>query len=287
MKRPADAGPNAEQIRYWNEQGGPRWVANADRIDAHIGPLGRLALERAGIAPGQRVLDVGCGCGQTSLELAGRVGPTGRVTGIDLSAEMLAVAARRAREAGLANLRFEVADAQTEALAAGGFDRVFSRFGVMFFADPEAAFASLRRSLADGGCLAFVCWQELRRNAWMLGPLLAASKHVALPPPPAPGEPGPFSLGDPQRLRGVLEAAGFARVELEGVETSLRIGGAGGVEEAAEFLLEVGPTARVLEGASPSVREAVAGAVREVVAAHATAEGVRMDCAVWIALARL
>ncbi len=285
MKRLADAGPNAEQIRYWNEQGAPRWVANADRIDAHIGPLGRLALERAVIARGQRVLDVGCGCGQTSLELAGRVGPTGRVTGIDLSAEMLAVAARRAREAGLANLRFEVADAQTEALAAGGFDRVFSRFGVMFFADPAAAFANLRRSLTDGGCLAFVCWQELRRNAWMLGPLLAAAKHVALPPPPAPGEPGPFSLGDPQRLRGVLEAAGFARVELEGVETSLRIGGAGGVEEATEFLLEVGPTARVLEGASPSVREAVAGAVREVIAAHATAEGVRMDCAVWIAVA--
>lgn len=99
MKRLADAGPNAEQIRYWNEQGGPRWVAHADRIDAHIGPLGRLALERAGIEPGQRVLDVGCGCGQTSLELAGRVGPAGRVTGIDLSADMLAVAARRAGEA--------------------------------------------------------------------------------------------------------------------------------------------------------------------------------------------
>ncbi len=285
MKRLADAGPNAEQIRYWNEQGGPRWVAHADRIDAHIGPLGRLALERAGIEPGQRVLDVGCGCGQTSLELAGRVGPAGRVTGIDLSADMLAVAARRAGEASLANLRFEVADAQTEALEAGSFERVFSRFGVMFFADPVAAFANLRRSLADGGRLVFVCWQELRRNPWMLGPLLAAAKHVALPPPSAPGEPGPFSLGEAERLRGVLEAAGFARVELEGVETSLRIGGAGGVEEATAFLLEVGPTARVLEGASPSVREAVAGAVREVVAAHASTEGVRMDCAVWIAVA--
>ena len=286
MKRIAEAGPNVEQIRYWNEQAGPKWVAYADRLDARIGPLGRLAMERADLGAGQRVLDVGCGCGQTSLELARRVGPSGRVSGVDLSAQMLDKAAARAREAGLANLAFEVADAQTAELGVARYHRIYSRFGVMFFADPVAGFANLRRALAADGALAFVCWQELARNRWALEPLLAAGKHIPLPEPPAPGAPGPFSLAERGRLEGVLAAAGFGRVEIEGVETDFELAGDGGVDEATEFLLEIGPTARALAEADPDARAAVAGAVREVVAAHAAPGGVAMDCAVWLVVAR-
>jgi SAM-dependent methyltransferase len=286
MKPLAEAGPNTEQIRDWNDQAGAKWVDHAERLDAHIGPLGRLALERAELAAGQRVLDVGCGCGQTSLELARRVGPAGRVTGIDLSAPMLARAAERAREAGLSNLSFEAADAQTAALGAGRFDRIFSRFGVMFFADPVAGFGNLRGALADAGLLTFVCWQELGRNPWALEPLLAAGKHIPLPEPPAAGAPGPFALADPERLRGLLRDAGFERVEIEGVETEIQVGGARGVDEATDFLLEIGPTSRALAEAEPDARAAVAGAVREVMAAHWTPQGVRMGCAVWVVVAR-
>jgi SAM-dependent methyltransferase len=287
LRRPADAGPNAEQIRYWNDEAGPKWVAFADRLDGHIEPLGRLAMERAGVAPGERVLDVGCGCGQSTLLLGERVGRAGRVTGIDVSARMLEEAVRRARRAGATHLDFQAADAQTAEPSGGPFDLAYSRFGVMFFQDPPAAFANLRRALRPDGRLAFVCWQPLAKNPWLLEPLLAAGRHLALPAPPEPGAPGPFSLGDPERLRGVLGAAGYTRIEIEDVETQLILGGAGGVEEATRFLLEgVGPTSRLLEGADAATRDAVADAMGEVLAARLTPDGVRMGCAVWVVVAR-
>jgi len=287
MRRLTDTGPNAEQIRYWNEDAGPKWVAFGDRLDGHIEALGRLAMDRAAVAAGERVLDVGCGCGHSTLLLGERVGAAGHVTGIDISAPMLERAAQRARDAGAANLDFAVADAQTAELAGGPFDLVYSRFGVMFFQDPPAAFANLRRVLGAEGRLAFVCWQPLGANPWLLEPLLAAGKHVELPAPPEPGAPGPFSLGDRDHLRAVLGEAGYERIEIEGVETQLTLGGSGGVDEATGFLLEgVGPTSRILAQADAATRDAVAQAVRQVVASHLTPEGVRMDCAVWTVVGR-
>ena len=284
MKSLAETGPNAEQIRYWNEEAGPRWVAFRDRLDALIEPLGALALERAAAAPGERVLDVGCGCGQTSLALARQVGPQGRVTGIDLSAAMLEVAAGRARDAGLGQARFLAADAQTAEL--DPVDLVFSRFGVMFFADPVAAFANLRAALAPGGRLVFVCWQAIGANPWMLEPLLAMAKHVALPPPPAPGEPGPFSFGDAERVRGILRDAGFSRLRIEPAETELRLGGPGGIDEALDFVLRIGPASAALRDAAPDSVARVGEAVREVLAARARPDGVSMPAAVWLVTAR-
>src|SRR6266852_2919404 len=147
----AEPEANAEQIRYWNEAAGPKWVAFQKVIDAQIAPLGERAMDRAGIAPGERVIDVGCGCGDTTIALARRVGPTGLVLGVDISAPMLERAAETARAAVAANVRFENADAQTHRLSPGAFDVVYSRFGVMFFADPVAAFVKLRAALTLGG----------------------------------------------------------------------------------------------------------------------------------------
>lgn len=280
-------GPNAEQIRYWNEAAGPKWVALQEFIDAQIRPLGLLAMERGGIGAGEHVLDVGCGCGDSTLEIARRVGPTGSVTGIDISKPMLARAAESARASGLANATFLLADAATERLPEGRFDVLFSRFGVMFFEDPAAAFANLRRALAPGARLAFVCWRALQENPWMLVPLMAAAQHITLTPPPSPHAPGPFAFADAERVGGILAGAGFADVAFERVDETLTVGGSLPLEQVVDFLMQMGPTARALLEVGDDQRRAVAAAVLEAMRPYHTAEhGLRMASAAWIATAR-
>jgi SAM-dependent methyltransferase len=241
------------------------------------------------VAPGERALDVGCGCGQTTFQLAERVAPAGSVVGIDISAVMLARAQERAARSGAegVRIRFENADAQTAALGEAAFDLVFSRFGVMFFADPPAAFANLRRALAPGGRLAFVCWQGPERNEWVRVPLAAAAKHLTLPRP-APGAPGPFALSDPERTRAILAQAGFREIEIEPHERDLAIA-RGSLDEAAGFLTQIGPLSRALReagAAGAELQEAVAQSVREALAPYAGPQGVRMGSASWIVTAR-
>jgi SAM-dependent methyltransferase len=274
------SGPNADQIEYWNELAGPKWVAAETLLDAQISSLGLRTMEHTGVAPGEAILDVGCGCGQTTLQLADKVGPGGSVLGIDVSRVMLERARRRAASRG--NVRFEVADAQIATLSNARYDLVFSRFGVMFFADPTAAFANLRSSLKRGGRVAFVCWQELGRNPWMRVPLAAAATQVSLPAPPAPDAPGPFAFADADRVQRVLAGAGFANVACTGVEQALLVGGGGALDRTVEFLLQIGPLGAVLREASEATRSAVAGAVVDAVAGYATPEGVRMDAAAWL-----
>jgi SAM-dependent methyltransferase len=277
--------PNAEQIRYWNETG-PKWVSFQQPVDAQLRPLGRQTMERAGIAAGERVIDVGCGCGGTTIELGERVGPAGLVLGVDISAPMLERAAATARAAGLANVRFENADAQIHRLSPGAFDVVYSRFGIMFFTDPVAAFANLRAALRTGGRLAFVCWQAALENPWLLVPLQAAAQHLTLPPPPAPDAPGPFAFADPERVRGILARAGFDRIALEDVRMPLMLGGGGALDEAVRILTEgIGPVSGALREADPALRPAVAAAVRAAIAPFHTPEGVRMGSAAWIVTA--
>ena len=276
-------GPNAEQIRYWNETIGPRWVEQGDLLDAQIAPLGVAAMERARPAPGERVLDVGCGCGQTSVQLAERVGPKGSVFGVDVSTPMLERA--RVRAAGHPNLRFARADAQTHAWDER-FDLAFSRFGVMFFADPVAAFANLRRALRPGGRVGFVCWQGIDRNPWLLVPLRAVVGIVDLPAPPPPGAPGPFSFADPERVQGILESGGFEEVGLERLEGELAIGAGGDLERAVQFTLQMGPVSAALREAGEDARQRAADAIRAALAPLATPTGVRAEYAAWIATAR-
>src|SRR5262245_14865324 len=282
---PAPAGTNAEQIRYWNEVNAEKWIRFRRAIDEQIGPLGRAAMEKAAIRSGERALDVGCGCGDTTLEIARRVGPTGFVVGLDVSAPMLAEATTRAREAGASNARFSNSDAQTHRFSSGAFDVGFSRFGVMFFADPVRAFANLGGALGPGGRLAFVCWQALDRNPWMGVPMKAAAREIPIPPPADPLGPGPFAFADSDRVRRILTDAGFTNVAIDAHEEVLSIGGRADVDAAAEFLMQMGPTGAALRQADPSAEPRVRAAIAKAVAPFLGSDGVRMPSAAWIVLA--
>ncbi len=278
-------GPNAEQITYWNEVSAPKWIHFQQVIEVQIGPLGRLAMERAAIRPGERVLDVGCGCGQTTLELAERVGGAGTVVGIDVSSPMLERATESARRRGATNVRFWNADAQTHAFAPGEFDLVYSRFGIMFFFEPARAFTNLARALRPAGRVAFVCWQGLERNPWLAVPMAAATREIAFPPRSGPEAPGPFSFADPERVRRILDGAGFRDVAFDAAEAMLTIGGGGSLGDAVEFLVQMGPTGVALRDADASARSRVVAAVTTAVEPLYGAGGLRMGSAVWIVTA--
>jgi SAM-dependent methyltransferase len=268
---------NEDQVAYWNEQSGPTWAALQKLIDAQIAPLGLQAIDALAPRAGERVLDAGCGCGDTTLEIARRVGPGGEVLGVDISAPMLEVAVERAAAAGYTEVGFRRADAQI-AQFDSKFDAAFSRFGVMFFADPIAAFTNIHGALRPGGRLVFVCWRHPAQNPWMMVPLEAALRFVPPPPPMDPTEPGPFAFADGSRVRAILMAAGFK--DIVTTPFDIEIGGFA-LDQALELALRIGPLGRLLRDA-PDKRDDVVGAVREALAAHDTGQGVWLKSGTWI-----
>ena len=280
------SGPNAQQIQYWNELAGPKWVTLYRFIDAQVTPLGLRAMARASVRVGERVLDIGCGCGSTTVELARRVGPTGAVTGVDISSVMLERALLAAREADLDHVRCVNADAQTYRFKPSSVDVVFSRFGVMFFAQPEEAFRNLLTALRPGGRLSFVCWRALAENPWMTVPLGAALPHLPPPPLPAPEAPGPFAFADAERVRRILATAGFVEIALEALNETLTIGGGTDLAQTVDYLMQMGPLGAALRESGPELRSQVAVSVREALRPYQTADGVRMPSAAWVVTAR-
>jgi SAM-dependent methyltransferase len=282
------SGPNAEQIRCWNEVSGPKWVALHDLVDKQIRPLGQQAMDRAQIGGGERVLDVGCGCGATTVELARRVGPTGMVTGVDVSTIMVERARQAAAQAGLSNVHFVNADAQTYPFAPQSYDVVFSRFGVMFFAQPEAAFANLRTALRATGRVVFVAWQTVQLNPWMFVPMAAAAQHIPIPLPASPDAPGPFAFADAERVRTILSRAGLVELAFEELNDTLTVAGGTTLDQTVNFLLQMGPTGNALRdaGAGAAAVTAVTAAIREALHAYVTPDGVRMQAAAWIVSGR-
>ena len=274
----ASTSGNAAQIENWNSQSGRTWVEFQAQLDAQIEPLGAAALALLGARAGESILDVGCGCGQTSLSLAAAVGATGRVLGVDVSAPMLDVARTRASQGGFTQVEFRQLDAQVAALDARSFDALYSRFGVMFFADPLAAFTNLRASLKPGGRLSFVCWRALEQNPWMVVPLEAARTFLPPSPPPDPLAPGPLAFADPGRVRSILHGAGYTRLSVEAFDTE--IGGAA-LDAAAALALRVGPLGAALRE-NPGLTTKVRTAVRAALAPYETPAGVLLPAAVWL-----
>lgn len=275
---------NAKQIAFWSGVGGRHWVERQELWDIVLQPVLDAALARAEVRPGEQVIDVGCGCGASSVAVGRRVGPEGRVLGLDVSPPMLALARRRCPPD--LPVAFEEADASVYPLPAEAFDLLFSRFGVMFFADPTRAFANLRKGLKPGGRLAFSCFRDPRLNAWMRVPLEAAYEHVPRLPQLGPEDPGPFSFADAGRVHRILEGAGFASVTLEPVDLAFDLGSGRGLATAVESVMRIGPTSAAVEDQPEDVRATVAASLTRVLAPYVTGDAVALPAAIWIVTAR-
>ena len=275
---------NAEQRSYWDGDAGRHWVAEAERYDRLNRRFAERIMETLSPQRGEKVLDVGCGNGALSVEAARRVGRAGGVTGLDLSGPMLAVARERAESQGLVNLQFVQGDAQVQSLPDDTFDAVTSRFGVMFFDDPGAAFANLARMTREGGRLVFACWQEVLLNEWLMVPAVAALEHVPLPDFGRAGAPGPFALADPARVRAVLTGAGWADVELVDAEEPMWLGHS--VEDVVIFMKGTDFAETLIADAPTEVAEAAWNSVATVLEEREGPDGIELGGRAWIVSAR-
>jgi SAM-dependent methyltransferase len=278
---------NTEQIKYWNGDAGKRWAQDDEVMARLLRPVTEALLDHAGLERCCSALDVGCGGGSQSLLLAQRMGAGSRVLGVDISAPMLAVAQEKADLPAddCAALQFLLADAATHDFPRANFDLLFSRFGVMFFADPEAAFINMRAALQPQGRLAFCCWQAMKLNDWTRIPLQAALQHLPPPEPPPPNAPGPFALADAERTRRILEGAGFTNIALQAFTPTLRISEAPTLDQAALELARIGPVSRLLENQPQAVLDTVLPAISEALAPYYRNGALEMAAAVWLVTA--
>ncbi len=273
---------NQAQIDYWNGPTGEKWARHQRETDRNLAEAADAALRLANAMPGERVLDIGCGAGVTSLLLGDAVGPAGHVVGVDVSQPMLALARSRANAT---NVEFIEADATLYPFKPE-FDLIFSRFGVMFFVDPAAAFANIRMGAAKGGRLAFVCWRAVEENEWVSLPYRAAKPLLPEQKPIHPHAPGPFAFADPDRLRSILTNAGFSGIGIEKYDGQMDLGSS---PESASFQVTelMGPTARALRGVDDATRAKAQEAVIKALADFQTGtENIRLGIACWLVSAR-
>jgi SAM-dependent methyltransferase len=274
---------NTAQAEYWNSSAGRKWTDHQEHQDQVLRPVSGRLIAAADPKPGERVIDVGCGCGATTIDFATRVSPSGEVLGLDISQPMLA----RARERAPRHLpiRFELADATVYDFEPEAADLAASRFGVMFFADPIRSFANLRKGLKPMGRLAFACWREAKQNPFFVLPLREAAKHAPPLPETDPEAPGPFALAGEARVRRVLSDAGYADIGFEPHELELDIAAGRGLEAAVKAAMTIGPTSRMLDGQSEAVCAATANDIRKALAAHMRGGSAPLGAAIWIVTA--
>jgi SAM-dependent methyltransferase len=284
MDTPIGHDRNADQIAYWNGPNGQRWTDRQAEQDVLLAPVTQALVDRAMPQPGERIIDVGCGCGGISMALASRVAPDGFVLGVDISGPMLS-RARQLAPKGLP-VDFVLADTTVYPFDPQHFDLLVSRFGVMFFAEPAVSFSNLRRALRPLGRMAFACWREPRENPWMMAPLQAIYQHVPKLPPQGPEDPGPFAFASEERVHRILGDAGFKRIEMEPVALSFDIAIGRGLEAAVQAAMQIGPGSRALDGHPPETRAAAAKSVREVLIPYVRGDSVPLPGSIWIVTAR-
>ncbi len=282
---PEPASANAAQRDYWNTVAGPRWVGLEGVVERRVQAVNDLLLRSCGAQPGEQALEIGCGTGAFTVPLAEVVGARGKVVGADISTAMLAGAQRRLAAAGLRNVQLVETDAQTHKFEPGAFDLIASRFGVMFFADPAAAFANLINATRPGGRLAFACWGRLDENEHWLLPSRIALRHLGPPQPTPPRSPGPMAFADPDYVREFLSAAGFAGIAIERAHPDMVLAGA---EEEAGHALVIGPTARLIDEKQPdsATRENIRAEIAQALAAAAASGPIRLPSTVLLVTAR-
>jgi SAM-dependent methyltransferase len=276
---------NTAMGRYWNEVAGPRWVGRAGLQEARNIEVAHLLQRAAAPQPGERVLDIGCGTGATAIPFAAAIAPSGHVTGIDISEPMLTQARRNVAQAGASNVTLVQADAQVHRFPPDSFDLLISRFGVMFFADPVAAFTNLYAGLRRGGRLCMAVWAGMAENVHWQIPFDIAVKHLGPPAPTDPQEPGPMAFRDPDYLRGILAKARFADIDI--APQGFEIVGVSARSEA-EHSAMFGPPWRLMEGknAPEATRQAIIAETEAALATYMTAAGLRLPGTILIAKAK-
>ncbi len=276
---------NTAQQQYWNTVAGPRWVGLGGFVERRVRAVSDLLLARSAVAAGETVLEIGCGTGAATIPFAEAVGARGRVVGVDISEPMLAGARERVAESGLGNITLLEADAQVHRFEPSQFDLITSRFGVMFFADPVAAFSNLLPSARPGGRLCFVCWAPLEDNKHWLIPYEVALRHLGPPAPQPTHMPGPLAFSDPSYVRSILETAGFANVAIDR-ETPDIIGSA--PAEEADFACIMGPAGRLIDEKEPgdALRETIRREMVEAFATYAQGKEMLLPSTVFLVSAR-
>lgn len=272
------------QREFWNGEATRRWVIEQARIDRLMSNVTEAALAAAAPKPGESVVDVGCGTGTTTLRIAEAVGPGGQVLGVDISEQQLSLARQRVAAAGVTQVQLVLDDAATHAFGPNSFDLCFTRFGVMFFADPVAAFRNIRSAMKPSGRLLLAVFRSGSENPWTTASVVAI-RHL-VPPPPAlgPEEPGQFSWSDPARVRRILDGAGFNNVVLTPLDLSLNLGA--DAVEAAEFATFIGQGARLLHGQPDETRQAARVAFEAFFKQYEGPNGVSLPGALWLISAR-
>lgn len=268
------SGANADQADFWTNAAGEKWVEQQVELDAFMQPVLDGVLARAALKPGDRVLDIGCGTGASTLQAAQIIGETGVATGVDISPTMLDLAQKRA--ADLPNVGFHLADATDHTFETAHYDRLISRFGVMFFADPVLAFSNIVKALKPGAEITFAAWGQIENNPWFTTAARAARDRLGAPPKVNPDAPGPFAFRDVTRVTEILASAGFE--EIRSVVSDLRLAPTGTPREVARMATSVGPAARTVDHFQGSAEDsaAIANAVREAFEPFETPDGVRV-----------
>ncbi len=268
---------NTLPAEEWAGAMGDRWLAHLSQFEGMISPIGQALISRAAFRPGERVIDIGCGAGGTSLAIAQQVAPRGAVLGVDISPQLIEAAEKRQRTQNVTNVSFRCADAATVSLQAPPFDRLFSRFGLMFFPDARAAFANLHTLLREGGRADFCVWAAARENPWVTQVMAIIGQYVDLPAP-VPRSPGPFALDDPDYVRELLEQAGFKPRSIDTWQGEQPVAGPGASPEAAtDFVLDAMSFGELLEESGPEVLAKVKMKLTELFARNHSSAGVLMS----------
>jgi ubiquinone/menaquinone biosynthesis C-methylase UbiE len=273
-----------DQVAYWNSHGGARWAAAQAHTDRMFMPASKALLAKATPAPGMAVLDIGCGCGAVTARLAESVGPSGCVLGMDISEEVLALA--KPRLSAYPQAELALADAAAYPFMPFA-DLAVSQFGVMFFGDPVSAFSNIRKALKPAGRLVFACWRPIKENPWAQVPLHAVyAAGVPRAARPEPGEPGPFSLAEPERINGILNEAGFNEASLQPADLTLDLAAGHGLEAAVQQAMTIGPAAAALRDQPGVVRAVASDSIEEALQPYVQEKSVNLAAAIWLVEAK-
>ncbi len=277
---------NKNQKDFWSGKGGDIWVERQNAMDTMLSPLGEAALNKLNFNEDENVLDIGCGCGHTTLNIAKRIGPSGNVTGLDISEPMLKRAKESAVEMSITNTSFKCVDVQTEDLGDQIYSTAFSRFGVMFFEDSIAAFKNINKSLISGGYLSFVCWQSPAVNPWQSLFIQEVKKFLDLPSPP-PRSPGPFAFMESEYVSSILEESKFQDIRIEGHEAEVNMFSGRSLSDSVKDYISINPvvTQMLKESSENQIAEIINSGI-EAFSPYYSEKGLIFPSATWLVTAR-